>query len=104
MDRVKDKVAIVTGGAGGLGRAEALLLAEEGAKVVVTDVDEAAVAIIAEEITRQGRQAISAKLDVTSEFEWSRVIDKTIETFGRLDVLVNNAGVIIYKKIEDTSL
>ncbi|HTY61446.1 MAG TPA: glucose 1-dehydrogenase [Acidobacteriota bacterium] len=104
MDRVKNKVAIVTGGAGGLGRAEALLLAIEGAKVVVTDVDETAIRRVAEEIRAAGGSAVCLQHDVSSEDAWHRVIQCTLEEFGRLDVLVNNAGVIIYKTIEDTSL
>ena len=104
MDRVKNKVAIVTGGAGGLGKAQAFLLASEGAKVVVTDVEEGSIAAIAAEIGRTGGKAVAMKLDVTSESEWQSAIDQTLELFGRLDILVNNAGVIIYKKIEDTTL
>jgi NAD(P)-dependent dehydrogenase (short-subunit alcohol dehydrogenase family) len=104
MNRVKDKVAIITGAAGGLGRAEASLLAREGAKVVLTDIDEAGIKKAVNEIKNTGAKAIFIKHDVTREDEWSRVIDRTLEEFGRLDVLVNNAGVIIYKKIIDTSL
>ncbi len=104
MDRVKDKVAIITGGAGGLGRAEASLLAKEGAKVVISDIDEASIESVAAEINAQGGKAISVKHDVTSEAEWSKVMHRTLEQFGRLDVLVNNAGVILYKRIEDISL
>jgi 3(or 17)beta-hydroxysteroid dehydrogenase len=104
MDRVKGKVAVVTGSGGGMGRAEALLLAKEGAKVVVTDIDESAARNVAAEINSQGGKAISSNHDVASETDWGAVIRKTLEEFGRLDVLVNNAGVIIYKKIEDTSL
>jgi 3(or 17)beta-hydroxysteroid dehydrogenase len=104
MDRVKGKIAIVTGGAGGLGRAESLLLAKEGASVVITDVDEASVEKAAEEIQKQGGKAIFAKHDVASESEWDAVMQKTLQEFGRLDILVNNAGVILYKKITDTSL
>jgi 3(or 17)beta-hydroxysteroid dehydrogenase len=104
MDRVKDRVAIVTGGAGGLGQAEASLLAKEGAMVVITDIDEASATNIADEIVRQGGRAIAVRHDVTSESDWGRVISRSLEEFGRLDILVNNAGVIIYKKIEDTSL
>jgi 3(or 17)beta-hydroxysteroid dehydrogenase len=104
MARVKDKVAIVTGGGGGMGRAEAMLLAKEGAKIVVTDLDEAAVKNVAGEINSQGGKAVSIKHDVTSETDWSIVLRKTLEEFGKLDVLVNNAGVILYKKIEDISL
>ncbi len=104
MDRVKGKVAIVTGGGGGLGRAEAMLLAKEGAAVAVTDLDEISIKSVAEEINANGGRAISIQHNVASEAEWSKVIQKTLDKFGRLDVLVNNAGVIIYKKIEDTSL
>jgi 3(or 17)beta-hydroxysteroid dehydrogenase len=104
MDRVKGKVAIVTGGGGGMGRAEAMLLAKEGAKIAVTDLDEAAVKNVAGEINAQGGKAVSIKHDVSSETDWSTVLQKTLEEFGKLDVLVNNAGVILYKKIEDTSL
>ena len=104
MDRVKGKVAIVTGGAGGLGKAHALLLAKEGAKVVVTDTNEAQGKRVAEEINEQGGEAIFVKHDVSSEKEWDRVIRETLERFGKLDILVNNAGVNIWKKIEDTTL
>jgi 3(or 17)beta-hydroxysteroid dehydrogenase len=104
MDRVKGKVAIVTGAAGGLGRAEAALLADEGAKVVVTDVEEGAIEKLAESIRSRGGEALSIKHDVASETEWIEVMRKTLDAFGRLDVLVNNAGVIIYKKIEDITL
>jgi 3(or 17)beta-hydroxysteroid dehydrogenase len=104
MDRVKDKVAIITGASGGLGGAAALTLAREGAKVILTDIDEPGIQNAAEEIRRTGTEAISVKHDVTSESEWSMVIGRTLDLFGRLDILVNNAGVIIYKKIIDTSL
>jgi len=104
MNRVKDKVAVITGAAGGLGRAEALILAREGAKVVLTDIDETGIQKAAEEITGTGAKAVFVKHDVTSESDWGRVMGRTFEEFGRLDVLVNNAGVIIYKKIIDTSL
>ena len=104
MDRVKGKVAIVTGGAGGLGKAHALLLAKEGAKVVVTDTNEAQGKRVAEEINEQGGEAIFIRHDVSSEKEWDRVIRETLERFGKLDILVNNAGVNIWKKIEDTTL
>lgn len=104
MDRVKGKVAIVTGGAGGLGKTQALLLAREGAKVVVTDINEAQGKRVAEEINGHVGEAIFIKHDVSSEIEWSGVIKKTLERFGKLDILVNNAGVILWKKIEDTSL
>ena len=104
MNRVAGKVAIVTGGAGGLGKAHALLLAKEGARVVVTDTDDAQGKKVADEINKQGGEAIFIRHDVSKEIEWNRVISETLEQFGKLDILVNNAGVNLWKKIEDTSL
>jgi 3(or 17)beta-hydroxysteroid dehydrogenase len=104
MDRVKGKVAIITGGGGGLGKAQAVLLAQEGAKIVVTDLDETKGKSVAEEIKENGGEAIFIRHDVSSEIHWKRVMDETLETFGKLDILVNNAGVIIFKNIQDTSL
>jgi 3(or 17)beta-hydroxysteroid dehydrogenase len=104
MDRVKGKVAIITGGGGGLGKAQAVLLAKEGAKIVVTDLDEANGQGVAEEIKENGGEAIFIRHDVSSEAQWKSVIKETLEKFGKLDILVNNAGVIIFKNIRDTSL
>jgi NAD(P)-dependent dehydrogenase (short-subunit alcohol dehydrogenase family) len=104
MDRVKGKVAIITGGGGGLGKAQALLLAREGAKVVVTDLDEAHGQSVAEEIKGHGGEAMFIQHDVSSEAQWKSVINETLKQFGKLDILVNNAGVIIFKNIHDTSL
>ena len=104
MDRVEDKVAIVTGAAMGLGRAQALLLAKEGAKVVVADINEVEGKRVVEEIRSKGGRAIFVKHNVASEEDWSEVIKKTLAEFGKLDILVNNAGVGLGKKIEDTSL
>jgi NAD(P)-dependent dehydrogenase (short-subunit alcohol dehydrogenase family) len=104
MDRVKDKVAVVTGAAGGIGRTAALLLAAEGAKVVVTDLDESGIEKVAGEIGGRGGKAAFVRHDVTREADWEKAIHTAVSEFGRLDVLVNSAGVIIYKKIEDTSL
>jgi 3(or 17)beta-hydroxysteroid dehydrogenase len=104
MDRVKGKVAIVTGGAGGLGRAEASLLANEGAHVMITDIDKIEIEKAAAGINSRGKKCIFLQHDVSSEIDWSKVINRTLDEFGRLDVLVNNAGVIFYKKIEETSL
>jgi len=104
MDRVMGKVAIITGGAGGMGRAIASLLVKEGAKVTVTDINEVAGKKVAEEIRREGGEAVFLKHDVTSEHEWSEAIEKTLAEFGKLDILVNNAGVMLIKEIKDMSL
>jgi 3(or 17)beta-hydroxysteroid dehydrogenase len=104
MDRVKGKIAIITGGASGIGKATASLLAKEGAKVVIADINEANGKKVAEEIKGEGGQALFVKHDVTSEGDWSGLMEKTLAEFGKLDILVNNAGVIFAKKIEDMPL
>jgi 3(or 17)beta-hydroxysteroid dehydrogenase len=104
MDRVKGKVAIITGAASGLGEAAALLLAKEGAKIVVADIDEVKGNKVAEKIRHEGGESIFVKHDVTSEKDWNNVIGKTLFEFGKLDVLVNNAGIQIIREVEDISL
>ncbi|MHC5348828.1 glucose 1-dehydrogenase [Metapseudomonas furukawaii] len=101
MKRVEGKVCIVTGAASGAGREDALLLAGEGARVVLTDLNEEAGRQVAAEI---GANAIFIRQDISSEADWQSVIKVTLETFGRLDVLVNNAGILALASIEDTSL
>ena len=101
MGRVEGKVAIVTGASSGMGKADAELLAAEGAKVVLADLNEADGRAAAEAI---GDNAIFLRLDVTDEENWKSVIAATVETFGRLDVLVNNAGMIALGTIVDTDL
>jgi NAD(P)-dependent dehydrogenase (short-subunit alcohol dehydrogenase family) len=91
--RLADKVALVTGGASGMGRSEATILAREGARVVVGDVLEAEGRQVVAEIAQAGGQAQFVRLDVTSEAEWQAAIKTTVAAFGRLDILVNNAGV-----------
>src|SRR6516165_5737258 len=91
--RLKDKVAIVTGGAHGMGEAEARLFGTEGAKVVVADILADDAEAVAAAIRAGDGQAISAKIDVTSEAEWESLIDRTLTAYGRLDILVNNAGI-----------
>jgi len=104
MDRVRDKIAIVTGGALGLGYASARQLAAEGATVVLTDVKDSEGEAAANSINSAGGKALYLHHDVASETDWSRVIDRTIDTFGRLDVLVNNAGVGVGAPPEEQSL
>jgi len=91
--RLKDKVAIVTGGAHGMGEAEARLFAAEGAKVIVADILENGTARVAADIRASGGEAMAARIDVTSESEWMDLIAKALAAYGKLDILVNNAGI-----------
>lgn len=93
MDRAKGKVAIVTGGALGIGRSACILLAREGAKVAVTDVNDKGGKQLVEEIKVTGGTAGYWHLDVTKEAEVRKVFAEVKEKFGKIDVLVNNAGI-----------
>jgi NAD(P)-dependent dehydrogenase (short-subunit alcohol dehydrogenase family) len=91
--RLAGKVALISGGASGMGAAEARLFAREGAKVVVADVLDEEGQSVAAEIVADDGEALFVHADVTSEADWKRAVDATVERFGRLDILVNNAGV-----------
>jgi len=91
--QVAGKVALVTGGASGIGQAIAELLAEEGASVVVADVDELKGPEVVAGIKKAGRDAVFLQQDVTSEPRWSEVVAEIARRFGKLDVLVSNAGI-----------
>lgn len=97
MGRVAGKVALITGGASGLGAEDARMLAREGAQVVITDVQDELGARVAAEIPG----ALYLNHDVRSEGRWEDVVKETIDRFGRLDVLVNNAGLVRFATIED---
>lgn len=93
MGRLQDKVVIITGAAMGQGETEARLFAAEGAKVVATDLQEEQLNRVVDEIRRGGGQAIGLKHNVASEDDWKRVVETAVEQFGKVDVLVNNAGI-----------
>lgn len=97
MFELKNKVALVTGARRGMGKAHALALAKQGAKVVVTDIDEKECQLVVDEIIQKGGEALAFKMDVSSVADINQVFDKVIEKFGRLDILVNNAGVYLPK-------
>jgi 3(or 17)beta-hydroxysteroid dehydrogenase len=99
--RVEGKVALVTGGASGLGAASVRMLVREGARVAITDITEETGQALAKEL---GEAARFWRLDVTREEDWESVVDAVLATFGRLDVVVNNAGIGIVKDVETMSL
>jgi NAD(P)-dependent dehydrogenase (short-subunit alcohol dehydrogenase family) len=87
-----------------LGRTTAITLAREGARVVATDIDEAGAESCASEIRDAGGEALALLQDVTSEDGWKDVIGRTVDAYGRLDVLVNNAGIAVLKMVDQMSL
>jgi NAD(P)-dependent dehydrogenase (short-subunit alcohol dehydrogenase family) len=91
--RLDGKVALVSGSAGGMGEAEARMFAREGAKVIVSDVLEAEGREVAKAIEKDGGQARFVRLDVTREADWQAAVAAAVDGFGKLDVLVNNAGI-----------
>lgn len=100
MDLLKNKVAIITGGAKGIGLASARAFVEEGAKVVITDVDSDNGEKEAESL---GQSAIFIKQDVSKEEDWRNVFKEVVDKFGNVDILFNNAGIGIMHDIEHTS-
>ncbi len=102
--RLEGKVALISGGARGMGAAEARFFAREGARVAVGDLLEEEGARLESEIAEAGGDCIFIRLDVTSEESWANAVEVTVSRYGRLDVLVNNAGVYQKARVEDTTL
>jgi len=97
------KVALITGGASGIGRATALLLAREGAEVLVADVNQDAGQRVVDEIAQTGGRAFFEAVDVTSAADCRRVVERAIREFGHIDILFNNAGIIRRATVMDLS-
>ena len=103
MGRLDDKVALISGGARGMGAVEAKLFAGEGAMVVIGDVLEDEGRKTEAEINEIGGECLFVQLDVTSESSWQDAVAATVARFGKLDVLVNNAGIFRTEGVEETS-
>ena len=103
MDRLSGKVALITGAGMGMGEAEVILFANEGAKVIVTDINEEAGQETVKKIEESGHKAEFMKLNITDEANWTKVIKAVVDKYGKLDVIVNNAGILLFKPLEETT-
>ena len=101
--RLQDKVAIITGAARGMGASEARIFANEGAKVILADVQVEDGNRVTQEITDAGGQALFVEMDVSSQADWDRTIETAISNFGKINILVNNAGIIERDSLEETT-
>lgn len=102
--RVQGKVALITGAGSGIGKATAVLLAREGAVVLVADISMDAAQAVANEIVAAGHKAEALPLDVANEANWRQAIEQALKNYQRLDVLVNNAGISFAKPIDEMTL
>ena len=103
MGRLTGKRALITGAASGIGRATALLFAQEGASIAIVDIDQANGSAVVEEIESQGGRAIFVQCDVSKADDCRRAVEETVKAFGGLDILFNNAGIVIRANVIDTS-
>jgi len=102
-DRLEGKIALISGGTGGQGSTEVKLFCQEGAKVVFGDIDDEKGKKLESEVRKFGGEATYVHLDVTSETDWQKAVSKTIELYGKLNILINNAGILITKRLEETT-
>ena len=103
MARLEGKVALISGGARGQGAVEAQMFASEGAKVVIGDILDDAGRQTEAQLRELGYECTYVHLDVTSESDWTDAVQAAVDAYGKLDILLNNAGILIRKNIEDTS-
>ncbi len=104
MGKLDGQVALISGGSRGQGEVQGRLFAQEGASVVLADVLDAEGELVAASINDTGGDAVYHHLDVTEQSQWASVVDAVVEQYGRLDILINNAGIARLKLIEDSSL
>ncbi|MFC7394763.1 SDR family NAD(P)-dependent oxidoreductase [Scopulibacillus cellulosilyticus] len=102
--RLENKVAVITGGGTGIGKETALLFAKEGAKIVITDINQESGSQAVKDIEANSGEALFVQHDVSKEEDWKKVAEETIKTFGKVDVLFNNAGIYIIKPVADIEL
>ena len=100
---LEGKVAMVSGAASGIGRGVALRLAQAGANVIILDVDEMKGKEVAAEVTTRGGKSVTIRCDVRSGDDCKTAVDETVRRFGRIDILCNNAGVVVRKNVVDLS-
>ena len=103
MGRLSGKGAIISGGARGQGTEEARLFASEGAEVIIGDILDSEGIQVESEIVEQSGQAKFVRLDVSIEDDWSKAVQLAISEYGKLDILVNNTGILLMIEVEDTS-
>ena len=102
--RLEGKVALISGGARGMGAEEARIFAREGAKVIIGDISEDEGKAVKAQIAAAGGQALFVRLDVTKESDWTNAVDQAVSRFGKLDILVNNAGISSRAFTDDTAI
>ena len=102
--RLEEKVALISGGARGMGAEEARIFAREGAKVIIGDISEGEGKAVKAQIAEAGGQALFVRLDVTEESDWTNAVNQAVSRFGKLDILVNNAGISSRAFTDDTAI
>jgi NAD(P)-dependent dehydrogenase (short-subunit alcohol dehydrogenase family) len=102
--RLAEKTALITGAASGIGKATAILMAGEGARVAIADIDESGARLLAEQLRSEGATTAAYGLDVTAEDNWQQVISELLDQWGRLEILVNNAGISFAKPLLEITI